>query len=86
MNSFLLGFNVVWLLLVINNLIFSIIKYKPDLKQAIPLASLFINTIVIFSYAHIVDQFIVDNTIFVSGMLLAILVSMLIKINKLIKL
>ena len=86
MNSFLLGFNVVWLLLVINNLIFSIIKYKPDLKQAIPLASLFINAMVIFSYVHIVDQFIVDNTIFVSGILLAILVSMLIKINKLIKL
>ena len=85
MEDICLGAGVLAMLIPTNNLIISIAKYKPHLAMGIPGISMFVNSIIILTYGAILKSYSVDSQLFVGGILLAIFISMIIKLNKLIK-
>jgi len=80
-----MGAMVLGLLIPTNNLILSVYKYKPHLGMGVPAMSVFANTIVVLSWGIWLKDYAYDTKLFIGGILLAVFASMIIKLNKLIK-
>lgn len=85
MESIMLGLIVLALLIPMNEIILSILKYKPDYALAIPTISLVANLLVVSTYGLLMKGYSEDPKLFIAGILLAIFISMLIKLKKALK-
>ena len=85
MNDLGIGLGALALLIPTNSLILNVAKYKPHLAMGIPGISMFVNAIIVLSYGIILKSYSTDAKLFIGGILLSIFISMIIKLNKLIK-
>jgi len=85
MESVALGLFVLTLLIPLNEVILSIMKYKPKYGLAIPSLSMLSNLTVVCTYGVLLRDYAEDRKLFIAGVLLAIFISMLVKLNKALK-
>ena len=85
MNDLAMGLGALALLIPTNSLILNIAKYKPHLAMGIPGISMFVNSIIVITYGLQLKSYSTDTKLFIGGILLSIFISMIIKLNKLIK-
>ena len=85
MTDIALGLGTLALLIPVNNLILNVAKYKPHLAMGVPGVSMFVNAIITLGYGLWLKPYAGDEKLFIGGLLLAILVSMVIKLNKLLR-
>ena len=85
MNDLAIGLGALALLIPTNGLILNVAKYKPHLAMGVPGVSMFVNAIIVLTYGVMLKSYSTDTKLFVGGILLSIFISMIIKLNKLIK-
>jgi|21_taG_2_1085346.scaffolds.fasta_scaffold39589_5 hypothetical protein len=78
-----LGLGSLALLIPVNNLILDFAKKKPHLANGVPGLSMFINAFIVVLYGHLLKPLSVDVKLFLGGLLMAIFISMVTKVSKL---
>ena len=78
-----MGISALALLLPTNSLILDFAKKKPHLANGVPGISMFVNALIVVLYAHLLKPLSVDIKLFLSGLLIAIFISMIAKLKRL---
>jgi len=78
-----MGVSVLMLLSPANNLILDFAKKKPHLATGVPAMSMFVNAIIVLTYGSFLKSYSVDSKLFIGGILIAIFISMITKLRRL---
>jgi hypothetical protein len=78
-----LGLGSLALLIPVNNLILDFAKKKPHLANGVPGLSMFINAFIVVLYGHLLKHLSINVKLFLGGLLLAIFISMITKLRRL---
>ena len=85
MQDLILGLGLLAMMIPTNSVILSIAKYKPEWGLAVPYTSFFVNMVLSIGYGLIGKPYAEDEKLFVAGVLASIFMSMVWKLNLLIK-
>ena len=78
-----MGVGSLALLIPTNNIILDFAKQKPHLATGVPGMSMFVNAIIVLGYGLFLKSYATDEKLFIGGILIAIFISMITKLRRL---
>ena len=85
MADLIMGLGLLAMMIPTNSVILNIARFKSEWGLAIPYISFFANMILAVGYGVIGKQYVNDDKLFIAGILASIFMSMIWKLNQLIK-
>ena len=85
MADLIMGLGLLVMMIPTNSVILNIARFKSEWGLAIPYISFFANMILAVGYGLIGKQYVNDDKLFIAGILASIFMSMIWKLNQLIK-
>tara|TARA_Y100000004_G_C8715469_1_gene327770 strand:- start:191 stop:457 length:267 start_codon:yes stop_codon:yes gene_type:complete len=85
MVDLIMGLGLLAMMIPTNSVILNIARFKSEWGLAIPYISFFANMILAVGYGLIGKQYVNDDKLFIAGILASIFMSMIWKLNQLIK-
>ena len=78
------GIGVLAFLIPANSLIIDFAKKKPELANTSLAISMFINAVIVLTYAVLLKYYSINHKLFIGGILIAVFISMIVKLKRLI--